>query len=82
MMEALTVCGRFLHQIATSLPVSTKAGTDRRYAVVDPCLRFYLRFLDAGYGEIDRGRGRILVPAIMGVWETYLGLAIEPLIRQ
>jgi AAA+ ATPase superfamily predicted ATPase len=67
--------------IATGLPLSTKASTDRRYAVADPYLRFYLRFLDAGYGEIERGRGRVLVPWIMKSWETYLGLAIEPLIR-
>jgi uncharacterized protein len=67
--------------IVTGLPISTKASTDRRYTVLDPYLRFYLRFLDAGYGEIDRGRGRILVPTITGAWETYLGLAIEPLVR-
>jgi AAA+ ATPase superfamily predicted ATPase len=67
--------------VATSLPLSIKPSVDRRYAVSDPYLRFYLRFLDRGYGEIERGRGRVLVPEIMRSWETYLGLAIEPIIR-
>lgn len=67
--------------ISTSLPLSTKPSIDRRYAVSDPYLRFYLRFLDRGYGEIERGRGRVLVPEIVRSWETYVGLAIEPIIR-
>ncbi len=67
--------------IATSLPLSARSSTDRRYAVADPYLRFYLQFLDLGYGEIERGRGRILVPGIIESWDTYLGLAVEPIIR-
>jgi len=67
--------------ISTSLPLSTRPSVDRRYAASDPYLRFYLRFLDRDYGEIERGRGRILVPEIIRAWETYLGLAIEPIVR-
>ena len=67
--------------VSTSLPLSTRPSVDRRYAVSDPYLRFYLRFLDQGYGEIERGRGRVLVPGIIRSWETYLGLAIEPIVR-
>jgi len=68
--------------VSTSLPLSTRTSVDRRYVVSDPYLRFYLRFLDQGYGEIERGRGRTLVPRIIRSWETYLGLAIEPIVRE
>lgn len=67
--------------VSTRLPLSTRPSVDRRYAVADPYLRFYLRFLDQDYGEIERGRGRILVSRIIRSWEPYLGLAIEPIVR-
>lgn len=67
--------------IATRLPLSTKASSDRRYVVADPYLRFYLRYLDGTYSEIERGRGRALVPAILSTWETYVGMAVEPVVR-
>ncbi len=67
--------------VSTSLPLSTRPSVDRRYAVADPYLRFYLRFVDPAYGEIERGRGRLLVPEIVRSWETYAGLAIEPIVR-
>lgn len=68
--------------IATKLPLSTRASSDRRYMVADPYLRFYLRYLDAAYGEIERGRGRALVPGILSTWETYVGMAVEPVVRE
>ena len=68
--------------IATKLPLSMKASSDRRYVVADPYFRFYLRYLDGAYGEIERGRGRALVPGILSTWETYVGMAVEPLVRE
>ncbi len=68
--------------VATSLPLSARPSVDRRYAVADPYLRFYLRFLDRSYDEIERGRGRLLVPAILRSWDSYVGMAIEPLVRE
>lgn len=62
-------------------PLSTVRSRDTRYEIVDPYLRFYMRFIDRFRGEIERGRGRVVVPLIMRDWSTYSGRAIEPIIR-
>ncbi len=53
-----------------------------RYEIVDPYLRFYMRFIDRYMGEIERGRGRVAAKAILADWATYRGKAIEALIRE
>lgn len=68
--------------IEARLPLSIARSTDTRYGVTDPYLRFYLRFVDAQLAEIERGRGRVLVPGILAAWETFRGRSIEPLIRE
>ncbi len=62
-------------------PLSTAPSRDTRYAIVDPFLRFYLRFIDRYRGEIERGRGRIVVDRILRDWAVYRGRAIEVLVR-
>jgi len=63
-------------------PLSTKASRDTRYEIVDPYLRFFMRFVDRYRGEIERGRGRVVAKAILADWPTYRGKAIEALIRE
>lgn len=63
-------------------PLSTAATRDVRYEIVDPYLRFYMRFIDRYMGEIERGRGRVAAKAILADWATYRGKAIEALIRE
>ncbi len=64
------------------LPLSTAKSRDTRYEIVDPYLRFFMRFVDRHLGEIERGRGRVAVTAIMSDWSTYRGRAIEHLVRE
>lgn len=63
-------------------PLSTAASRDTRYEIVDPYLRFYMRFIDRLIGEIERGRGRVAANLILGDWKTYRGKAIEHLVRE
>jgi AAA+ ATPase superfamily predicted ATPase len=64
------------------LPLSTARSRDTRYEIMDPYLRFHMRFLDRYLGEIERGRGRVAVSAILADWPTYRGKAIEHLVRE
>jgi uncharacterized protein len=63
-------------------PLSTAASRDTRYEIVDPFLRFYMRFIDRYRGEIERGRGRVVASIILRDWSTYRGKAIEAIIRR
>lgn len=63
-------------------PLSTATSRDSRYEIVDPYLRFFMRFVDRYRGEIERGRGRVVAKAILDGWSTYRGKAVEALIRQ
>ncbi len=63
-------------------PLSTGTSRDARYEIVDPYLRFFMRFVDRYRGEIERGRGRVVAKAILADWSTYRGKAIEALIRE
>jgi AAA+ ATPase superfamily predicted ATPase len=63
-------------------PLSTATSRDSRYEIVDPFLRFYMRFIDRYRGEIERGRGRVAADIILRDWSTYRGRAIEATIRE
>ncbi len=63
-------------------PLSTAASRDTRYEIVDPFLRFYMRFIDRYRGEIERGRGRVVASLILRDWSTYRGKAIESIVRR
>ncbi len=63
-------------------PLSTAASRDTRYEIVDPFLRFYMRFVDRYRGEIERGRGRVAASLILRDWSTYRGKAIEAIVRR
>ncbi len=68
--------------VDSRLPYAAPPGKkDRRYLVVDPYLRFWLRFIGPNIDEIDRGRGDLVVARVERDWSTFRGKAIEPVIR-
>lgn len=78
-LETLTAKKRV---VEGRLPLSTAKSRDTRYEIIDPYLRFFMRFVDRHLGEIERGRGRVAVKATMADWPTYRGKAIEHLVRE
>lgn len=68
--------------IAGEQPLSTRPSKDRHYRIVDPYLRFWLRFLRPAMPEIERGRGDLALERIRTAWTSWRGSAIEPLIRE
>lgn len=63
-------------------PLSTRPATKlTRYRVDDPYLRFWLRFVEPGLEEIERGRADLAVARVEENWQAYRGLAVEPLVR-
>lgn len=68
--------------IEKRLPVSAKASREARYLVADPYLRFWLRFIEPGLEEIERGRGDRVAARIRGSWIDYRGKAIEPVVQE
>lgn len=68
--------------VSEGLPYAAPPGRkNKRYAVQDPYLRFWLRFVGPNLDEIDRDRGDLLVERIERDWATYRGMAVEPLVR-
>ena len=67
--------------VQRAVPLSSRPSRTTRYLVVDPYLRFWLRFLEDGADDVDRGRGGILADHILSSWAAYRGRAVEPLVR-
>jgi hypothetical protein len=63
------------------VPLSTRPSRLSRYVVVDPYLRFWLRYVAPGLEEILRGRGELVVERVLASWAEYCGRAIEPVVR-
>jgi hypothetical protein len=68
--------------VVGELPLSTRPSRDRRYRIVDPYLRFWLRFVAPHMPEIERGRGDLTVARIRSGWASWRGRAVEPLVRE
>jgi AAA+ ATPase superfamily predicted ATPase len=68
--------------VARETPLSTKPSREARYRVVDPYLRFWLRFIGPHLAEIERGRSDRVVARIRHDWTTWRGRVIEPIIRE
>lgn len=63
-------------------PLSRARGARAtRYRVSDPYLRYWLRFVGPALGDIERGRGDLVVAAAAESWPSYRGRAVEPLVR-
>lgn len=68
--------------VAVDVPLSAKSGErDKRYRVADPYLRFFLAFLNRRLPLVERGRGDLVLLAIERSWNSWRGLAIEPVIH-
>lgn len=52
-----------------------------RYAIADPYLRFWLRFIGPNLPLIERRRGDLAAQRIVEDWSTFRGHAIEPIVR-
>ncbi len=69
--------------VQARLPYAAPPGRkNKRYVVVDPYLRFWLRFVGPAVEEIDRGRSDLLLARIERDWSTFRGGAIEPVVRR
>lgn len=68
--------------VAADEPLSTAASRWRRYRVADPYLRFWLAFLGSHIGEIERGRGDLVLARMRASWTSWRGRAIEPVLRE
>jgi len=63
-------------------PYSTRAAPKTAlWEVIDPYLRFWLRFVNQRVDLIERGRGSLLVEDFRRDWPSFRGRAIEPLVR-
>ena len=67
--------------VSAERPLSAKTSRETRYHAADPYLRFWLRFVESGIEEVERGRGELVVEGIRRSWTDYRGKAIEPLVR-
>lgn len=68
--------------VSADRPLSARPSKDTRYAVADPYLRFWLRYIGPNIERIERDRGELVVEEIRRSWTDYRGKAIEPLIRE
>jgi uncharacterized protein len=63
-------------------PYSTRAAPRTAlWEVIDPYMRFWLRFVNRKVDLIERGRGRLLFEEFRRDWPTFRGQAIEPVVR-
>lgn len=68
--------------LVSEQPLSTRpAAKLTRYHVDDPYLRFWLRFVEPGLEEVERGRADLALARVEQNWGTYRGRAVEPLVR-
>jgi hypothetical protein len=51
------------------------------WEVVDPYMRFWLRFVNRRVDLIERGRGALLIEEFRTGWPSFRGRAVEPLVR-
>lgn len=63
------------------LPYSTRASRLARWAIADPYMRFWLRFVEPSIELVERGRGALAVELVERDWDAYRGRAIEPIVR-
>lgn len=59
--------------VARDLPLSTSPSAEARYRVIDPYLRFWLRFVGPHLAEIERGRGDLVHARIRRDWSSWRG---------
>lgn len=69
--------------VSKELPYAAPpAKTAAKYTIVDPYLRFWLRFVGPHVDELSRGRPDLVVARIVRDWNAFRGRAVEPLVRE
>jgi AAA+ ATPase superfamily predicted ATPase len=83
-----TVAGESLRLLAEKrivrrlTPYSTRpAPKTALWDVIDPYMRFWLRFVNRRIDLIERGRGNLVVDDFWKSWAAFRGQAIEPVVR-
>lgn len=80
--DALDVLVHAKRLVSRALPYAAPPGrTPARYTVIDPYLRFWLRFVGPHLEELARGRSDLVVERARRDWNTYRGRAVEPMVR-
>jgi hypothetical protein len=69
------------HMLAIDEPLSVKAGKPALYRVADSNLRFYLAIGRTAHELTRRGRSTSAATLIRRRWASWLGRAVEPVIR-
>jgi len=68
--------------VERQLPYSSRSGGKlARWAIADPYLRFWLRFVEPSIELVERGRGALALELVRRNWDGYRGRAIEPIVR-
>jgi uncharacterized protein len=80
LQRALAVLVGQKRMVSAERPLSSRASKETHYAVADPYLRFWLRFVGPHMAEIERDRGDLVVAGIREGWSAYRGRAVEPLV--
>ena len=63
-------------------PYSARAAPKTAlWEIVDPYMRFWLRFVNRRVDLIERGRGSLLLDEFRESWPSFRGRAIEPIVR-
>lgn len=63
-------------------PYSARAAPKTAlWEIVDPYMRFWLRFVNRRVDLIERGRGSLLLEEFRRAWPSFRGRAIEPVVR-
>ncbi len=79
--EALALLAR-KGVVARLTPYSARAAPKTAlWEIVDPYMRFWLRFVNRRVDLIERGRGSLLVEEFRQSWPSFRGRAIEPVVR-
>jgi AAA+ ATPase superfamily predicted ATPase len=80
--DALGVLVDTKRTVDKALPFAVPPGrTAAKYTVLDPYLRFWLRFVGPRMAELSRGRSDLVVDRVLRDWSAYRGRAVEPLVR-
>ncbi|MGQ0575960.1 MAG: ATP-binding protein [Pseudonocardia sp.] len=73
---------RDVRVVRATRPLSSAPTRLTHYAVDDPYLRFWLRFIGPNLELLLRGRGAAVADTFARGWPAYRGTAVEPLVRR
>lgn len=81
--RALTVLTRTKRMVEIEVPAGSPASSKlRRYVITDPYLRFWFAFVQEEVDNIARGRADLALARFERSWESWRGVAVEPVVRE